>query len=274
MLADSLDLIVSWLNDNIVAFLYVVVIFFAAAIATKIVTHVLSKLLTRTIREDMYPSKTDRERRIQTLDGIATAIISFVIWTVAVLMIMNVLGVNTAPLLASAGILSVAIGFGAQSLIKDFITGMFIIAENQYRVGDYVEIQNIKGTVKSITMRTTIIRDDDGSIFHIPNGSIIVTGNHTMSNNKLSIELSASTDTDIEQLRKIINKTGLEQAKNSDMVDAIIEPLQFRRVKDISGGAVKVRIHGKVRSGKQDDVRSNYYEALQKELVKNKIALK
>jgi len=274
MFNDSIDMVIEWLNNNVVIFLTIIAVFFGAALVTKIVTRILSKLLARTIREDMYPSKTDRERRVRTLDGIVTAIINFVIWAAAVLMIMNVIGINTAPLLASAGILSVAIGFGAQSLIKDFITGMFIIAENQYRVGDYVEIQNVKGTVKSITLRTTIIKDDDGSVFHIPNGSIIVTGNHTMSNNKLSIELSAPTETDIEQLRKLINKTGIAQSKDPDIGHDIIEPLQFRRVKDISAGVVKVRIHGKVGSGKQDDVRSNYYEALQKELVKNKIALK
>lgn len=274
MITDSVNMIIDWLNNNIIAFLSIVAIFFAAALATKIITHVLSRLLARTIREDMYPSKTDRERRIRTLDSIAAAVISFVIWAVALLMIMGVLGINTAPLLASAGILSVALGFGAQSLIKDFISGIFIIAENQYRVGDYVEIQNVKGTVKSITMRTTVIMDDDGSVFHIPNGSIIVTGNHTMSNNKASIELSASTETDIEKLRQIINKTGIAQTKDAEMKDLIIEPLHFRRIKDISGGAVKVRILGKVRSGKQDIVKSNYYEALQKELVKSKIALK
>ncbi len=274
MITDSVNIVIEWLNNNIVTFLSIIAILFAAALATKIITHLLSRLLIRTIREDMYPSKTDRERRISTLDGIAAAIISFVTWAVALLMVMGVLGINTAPLLASAGILSVALGFGAQSLIKDFITGIFIIAENQYRVGDYVEIQNVKGTVKAITMRTTVIMDDEGSVFHIPNGSIVVTGNHTMSNNKVSIELSASTETDIEKLRQIINKTGTTQTKDTEMKDLIIEPLHFRRIKDISGGAVKVRILGKVRSGKQDIVKSNYYEALQKELVKSKIALK
>jgi len=170
--------------------------------------------------------------------------------------------------------LSVALGFGAQSLVKDFITGMFIIAENQYRVGDYVEIQNVRGTVKAVTMRTTVVEDIDGSIFHIPNGSIIVTGNHTMSNNKVSIEISASTETDIELLRKIIDKTGVAQSKSPDMEDVIIEPLRFKRINEISGGSVKVRILGKVKSGKQNNVRSDYFIALQKELVKNKIALK
>jgi small conductance mechanosensitive channel len=154
------------------------------------------------------------------------------------------------------------------------MTGMFIIAENQYRVGDYVEIQNVKGTVKSVSMRTTVVKDDDGSIFHIPNGSIIVTGNHTMGNNKVSIELSATTDTDIEKLRTLIDKIGITQAKLADFTEAIIEPIHFVRVKDILSGAVIVRLAGKVKPGKQGDVRSDYLTRLQKELVKNKIALK
>jgi small conductance mechanosensitive channel len=274
MITNSLDMIISWLNDNIVTFLYAVAIFLVAAVLVKILVHLFTKLLRRTIRPEMFPSKSDREKRISTLDSIAAAIISFVVWSVAVLMIMNLLGINTAPLIASAGILSVALGFGAQSLVKDFITGMFIIAENQYRVGDYVEIQNVRGTVKAVTMRTTVVVDADGSVFHIPNGSIIVTGNHTMSNNKVSIEISASTETDIELLRKIIDKTGVTQSKTPEMEDVIIEPLHFKRIKEISGSSVNVRILGKVKSGKQNDVKSDYFIALQKELVKNKIALK
>lgn len=274
LLDSVLNSLFGWITENIANLLYVGIIIICAVIATRATTHVLARLLSRTIREDMYPSKVDRDRRLRTLNSIATTVINFVAWAVAVLMILNTLGVNTAPLLASAGIISVALGFGAQSLVKDFMTGMFIIAENQYRVGDYVEIQNVKGTVKAVTMRTTVVKDDDGSIFHIPNGSIIVTGNHTMGNNKVSLELSATTDTDIEKLRMILDKTGLAQSKAAEFKEAIMEPIHFRRIKDIAGGAIVVRLSGKVRTGKQGDVRSDYLTRLQKELVKNKIALK
>jgi small conductance mechanosensitive channel len=266
--------ILDWFNNNLGTIILLVVIFVGAIIASKIISEVLARFLGRTIREDMYPSKTDRDKRLKTLTNIVSAIVTIVVWTIAILMMLNALGVNTAPLIASLGIASVAIGFGAQSLVKDFMTGMFIIAENQYRVGDYVEIQNVKGTVKTITLRTTVVTDDDGSIFHIPNGSIIVTGNHTMSNNKVSIELTATTDTDIEKLKTIINKTGKAQANHIDMKDLIVEPLHFVRIKDISSGAIVIRILGRVKPGKQSRVRSDYYTNLQKELVKNKIALK
>ena len=274
LLSNSLQGFLNWFNTNYVIIFYVIFVFFAATIAVKVISHAVSRLLSRTIREDMFPSKTDRNRRIRTLDSIAGAIISFIVWITAIIMIMNLIGINTAPLLASAGILGVALGFGAQSLVKDFITGMFIIIENQYRVGDYVEIQNVKGTVKAVTMRTTVVQDADGSIFHIPNGSIIVTGNHTMGNNKVSVEISASTETDIELLQKIINKTGIAQAKLPEFKDLILEPMQFSRVKEIIGGVVKIRISGKVKSGMQNEIKSKFLTALQNDLVKNKIALK
>ena len=271
---DSGRTIVDWFSNNLTTIILVIFIFVGAIIAARIISEVLARLLSRTIREDMYPSKTDRDKRLQTLTNIISAMVTIIIWTIAFLMTLNALGVNTAPLIASLGIASVAIGFGAQSLVKDFMTGMFIIAENQYRVGDYVEIQNVKGTVKAVTLRTTIVTDDDGSVFHIPNGSIIVTGNHTMSNNKVSIELTATTDTDIEKLKTLIDKTGKAQASNTEMKDLIVEPLHFVRIKDISSGAIVIRILGRVKPGNQAKIRSDYYTALQKELVKNKIALK
>ena len=274
VMSNSLRSIYDWFSTNFRVMIYIVLILLIATISAKLISHAISRLLSRTIREDMFPSKTDRTRRVKTLDSVAEAIVSFVVWITAIIMVMNLIGINTAPLLASAGILGVALGFGAQSLVKDFITGMFIIIENQYRVGDYVEIQNIKGTVKAVTMRTTVIQDSDGSIFHIPNGSIIVTGNHTMGNNKVSVEISASTETDIEHLQKLINKTGLIQAKKTEYKDEVIEPLQFSRVKEITGGVVKIRVSGKVKSGMQNEIRSKFLTALQNELVKNKIALK
>jgi len=266
--------IFNWLDAHFSMLAEAIIIFIIAAISANIISTIVSRILDRTMREEMFPTKTDRDRRLRTLNSISNAVIKFIIWAVAFVMILNTLGVNTAPLLASAGILSVALGFGAQSLVRDFVTGMFIIAENQYRVGDYVEIGSVSGTVKSVTMRTTVIQDDDGSIFYIPNGSIVVTGNHTMNNNKVSIELSASTETNFDTLENIINKTGIQQASSVAMKDNIVEPLQFKRIKDIKGGAVVIRISGRVKAGKQIAVRSDYYLQLQEALSKAKIALK
>jgi small conductance mechanosensitive channel len=264
----------SWINRNYSVLLESLIIIITAYVVVRIVQSIFSRVLGKTMREDMFPTKTDRDRRLRTLNSISNALISFIIWAVAFIALLNIIGINTAPILASAGILSVAIGFGAQSLVRDFVTGMFIIAENQYRVGDYVEIGSVKGTVKSVTMRTTVVQDDDGSVFYIPNGSIVVTGNHTMNNNKVSIELTASTETPIDVLQKVINSTGTLQAESETMKDNIVEPLQFKRIKDIKSGIVVIRVSGRVKAGMQIAVKSDYYIHLQKALLKNKIALK
>jgi small conductance mechanosensitive channel len=273
-LTETLSSFTLWLDQNLAHLISAVIIFFSAIIVTKLFSQSLARLLARTVREDMFPTKVDRDRRLQTLNSITVAVVTFGVWAVAAIMILNTLGINTAPLLASAGILTVALGFGAQSLVRDFVTGMFIIAENQYRIGDYIEIQNIKGTVKSITMRTTVVKDDAGSVFHIPNGSIVTTGNHTMGNNKISIVLSVAGDTNLEKLRDIINKTGLAQSKDQVQQEFITEPIHFSRIKDVAGAAVVVHIFGKVRAGKQVDVRSDFLFRLQSELTKHKIELK
>lgn len=272
--SSKLSEILTWTDKNFSGVAYILIVLLAAIIGSKLVANVLGRLLHRTVRTDMFPTTTDRDRRLRTLTSISTAVSTFVVWAIATIMILNKLGVNTAPLLASAGILSVAFGFGAQSLVRDFVTGIFIIAENQYRVGDYVEIQNVRGTVITITMRTTVIQDDDGAIFHVPNGSIIVTGNRTMNNNKVSIELSVSSETDIDLFCKIANRVGMAQTKNKEIADLIVEPIQFKRILNLESGNVTVRMTGKVKDGAQITVRSAYYLGLQKELFKNKIALK
>ena len=263
-----------WIQNNVSLLLHIVIILLVALLARRIVSKILSQVLRKAMRPEMYPSKTDRDRRLRTLTSISNAIIGFIIWAIALLMILSDIGVNTAPILASAGILSVALGFGAQSLVRDFMTGMFIIAENQYRVGDYVEIQNVKGIVKSISMRTTVIKDDDGTIYHVPNGSIVVTTNRTMNNDKISMELSVAHDTNLEALRKAIDDTGKKQTQLTEQGDIITEPLHFDRIVDMKGGAIIVRITGRTKVGQQMHAQSAFYEALQKEFTKRKIVLK
>lgn len=122
VMSNSLRSIYDWFSTNFRVMIYIVLILLIATISAKLISHAISRLLSRTIREDMFPSKTDRTRRVKTLDSVAEAIVSFVVWITAIIMVMNLIGINTAPLLASAGILGVALGFGAQSLVKDFIT--------------------------------------------------------------------------------------------------------------------------------------------------------
>jgi small-conductance mechanosensitive channel len=148
------DVVGDWLSENLVPILLILVFTY---ILRRVLTVLIGRSLHRTIRRDLYPTEKDRKKRIDTLNELVSAIVRVGAWFVAALMIINQLGIDTAPLMASAGVVGIALGFGAQSLIKDFVTGIFIISENQYRIGDVVRIGTQDGTVEAITIRTTIL---------------------------------------------------------------------------------------------------------------------
>lgn len=201
------------------------------------------------------------------------------VFVIAVMMIISELGINTGPLVASAGVIGVALGFGAQSLIRDFMSGFFIITENQFRVGDIIEIATnvsnvrISGTVEAITIRTTVIRDLDGKLHHVPNGNIIVTTNMTMNFAKLNEELVIEQDTDLAKLEHVINHTGEELAADPTFKHRIIEPPYFARIDRINNDGLVVKIFGKTTPGEQWSVKGELYKRLTKALEKNHIEL-
>jgi len=117
--------------------------------------------------------------RVKTLRGLVKNIIGIAIWSIAFVMILSKWGVNIVPILTGAGILGLAIGFGSQTLVKDIVTGFFILLENQYNVGDYVEITGVKGRVRRMNLRTTILKDEDGTISIIPNSAIVKVVKYT-----------------------------------------------------------------------------------------------
>ncbi len=242
----------------------IVLIVIFAVIARHVLTAITVKLLSKTIRPDMYPTKVDREKRLATLRSLMTAIVKVGVWLIAFIMIISEMGINTAPLLASAGIIGIALGFGAQSLVKDFVSGIFIIIENQYRVGDVVEIAGTNGTVEDVTIRTTVLRDLSGFVHHVPNGLIEVTTNKTIGYSRINEEIVVGFDSDIERVEHIINHVGEEIAANVDFHKLIIEPLKFSSVKGYAVNGMIIGILGKTKPGEQWKVRTEMYKHLKK----------
>jgi len=117
--------------------------------------------------------------RVKTLRGLVKNIIGIAVWSISFVMMLSKWGVNIAPILTGAGVIGLAIGFGSQTLVKDVVTGFFILLENQYNVGDYVEITGVKGRVKRMNLRTTILKDEDGTVSIIPNSSIVKVVKYT-----------------------------------------------------------------------------------------------
>lgn len=270
-------LFIDWSSAHL---LQIIIIVIGAELLYRALTKTISGIVHRaTHRPDLFPTESDRKKRLKTLDSLINAVLRIGIFAIATIMVINEMGINTAPLIASAGIIGVALGFGAQSLIRDFMSGIFIITENQYRVGDVIEVTTnaagikVIGTVEAITIRTTVIRDQDGRLHHVPNGNIMATSNLTMNYAGLNEDLVVSSNTDIDKLEHIINHVGEELVHDTKVGKKIIQPPYFDRVDKINGDSMTVKIFGKTNPGEQWRVRGAFYKKLQPALEKNHINL-
>lgn len=154
----AIDIVKTYWKDIIL----IAVLFFAGR-------GILKAIVNRTLR---VVSGKDAGKRTETLGHIIIATGNIIIYIVILLIVLNLFGVDIRPILAGAGILGLAVGFGAQSLVKDFVSGLFILIENQYGIGDKVKIGSSEGEVVKITIRSTVLKDDEGKVFHLSNGSI------------------------------------------------------------------------------------------------------
>ena len=265
--------------DNFYSFMnnhgyHILLIIFIAYLTKRFGVEIIMKLLEKTVRNDLYPTKADRTKRLKTLKGMIGAILQAIVTIIAVAMIVSELGVDTAPLIASAGILGVAIGFGAQSLIKDLTSGLFIIIENQYRVGDTIELNNqIQGEVQAITIRTTVIRNVNGTLFHVPNGTIGWTANKTMSYGGISEEIIFPADIDIEKLSMLIDRVSDKLLEDPEVAKKIKEPPKLSKVLGFHNDGVNIRITGRTGSDNAIEVKDLFYRLLIKELRRAKISI-
>jgi small-conductance mechanosensitive channel len=144
--------------------------------------------------------------RAQTLAQVMRSVASITIWSIAVVMMLGELGVNLGPLIAGAGIAGVAIGFGAQSLVKDFLSGVFMLIEDQYGVGDIIDAGEASGTVEQVTLRTTRLRDVNGTVWHIPNGTIERVGNKSQQWARALLDVNVTYGTDVEDAQGVIKQ--------------------------------------------------------------------
>jgi small conductance mechanosensitive channel len=177
-----------------------------------------------------------------------------VILTLAGLMILQELGVQIGPILAGAGIVGLAFGFGGQYLIRDVISGLFIILENQYRIGDVVRIKEISGLVEEITLRKTTIRDIDGIVHHIPHGEITLVSNLSKDFARVNLNVGIGYGSKLEHVIEVVNRIGNEMAKSPYWKDLIVSPPQFLRVDDMADSAIVIKILGDTAPLKQWEV--------------------
>jgi small conductance mechanosensitive channel len=169
-------------------------------------------------------------------------------------MLLSELGINIAPVLAGVGIIGIAIGFGAQSLVKDIIAGLFILVENQYRKGDVVKIADVSGLVEDISLRRTVLRDMDGVVHVVPNGEIRVASNLTKEWSRVNMNISVSYNTDLNHAIAVINRVGEELAKDPQWAPFILTPPKALRIDNLGDSGIEIKILGDTKPTKQWDV--------------------
>jgi len=205
--------------------------------------------------EDEDPStKSEREKRAETLVNIVRSAIKIFIYIVASFMILKEVGVDIAPLLAGVGIAGLAIGFGAQTLVKDFLTGFFILMENQYRVGDVVKIGDHAGIVERIQLRTTVLRDLEGIVHTIPNGEVQSVRNMTYEWSRVVLDIGVAYKEDVDKVIRVLREVGSKMRQEEPYSSFMLEEPQILGVDGFGDSEVTIKMLAKTCPLKQWDV--------------------
>jgi moderate conductance mechanosensitive channel len=189
-----------------------------------------------------------RTQRAETLGALLKSIASFVIWLIAALMALGTLGINMGPLIAGAGIVGVAVGFGSQNLVRDFLSGIFMLLEDQYGVGDVIDLGDASGTVEGVGLRTTRVRDVDGVLWHVPNGEIRRVGNKSQGWSRALLDIEVAYSNDLRTAMRVIKQTADELWRDDEeFAPLILEEPEVWGVEALSPNGVVVRLVVKTR---------------------------
>jgi len=256
----SFDSIVRWLLTHGVKIGLILVGAFIAYRIVKVIIHRFEKVVIK--QEGVVPTET--EKRAKTLGRIIQTGLMAVIITIALMMIIKELGLDIGPIIAGAGIIGLAVGFGAQSLVKDMINGFFILMEDQYRVGDVVSIAGIGGAVEQMSLRTTVLRDLEGKVHYIPNGSISTSTNMTKEWSRALLDIGVAYKEDIDEVMKVLKDVGENMQKDPKYQQVILEPIQILGVNDFADSAVIIKVMFKTLPIKQWDVAREFRRRVKK----------
>jgi small-conductance mechanosensitive channel len=214
--------------------------------------------------EHAGPTVTDprREGRAAAISIVLASTLTVIIWSIAFIMVLGEFNVDLAPLIAGAGIAGVALGFGAQSLVKDCISGLFMLIEDQYGIGDDVDLGEAIGLVDRITLRTTVLRGPDGTLWHVPNGQVIRVGNRSALWTVAMLDIVVGPGADVELAGRLIDETAKRVAENEQFVADVLEAPELLGVESIAPEGVTLRVRIKTRPGSQFAVQRALREAI------------
>jgi small-conductance mechanosensitive channel len=263
-LVDNLSDSNFWLNDVLPVAIRVGVVLVLAFLLRWVLIRAVDKLVERRVSKQLAEAdgtaSTPAEaiiaakrsaQRAETLGSLFRNIITITVYTLAGLLVMAELGFNLAPLIAGAGILGVALGFGAQSLVADFISGIFILMEDQYGVGDVVDVGDATGTVEEVQLRVTKIRAIDGVLWFVRNGEIMRVGNMSQDWSRTVLDVAVAYGADVKKAKEIMREIGEALDVDPEYGDKVLEAPEVWGVEDLGADAVVIRMVVKTKPGEQ-----------------------
>ena len=254
--------------DTIMDRTLTIVVIIAVAVLVRLLAHraitrlvegatagTMTRLLGRApkrLRTAAAPLITQRRaQRAKTIGSVLRSIVSAVVLLVAFVMVLAEFGVALAPILASAGVLGLAVGFGAQNLVRDFLSGMFMLLEDQYGVGDVVDLGEANGTVEAVGLRITTVRDIKGTVWYVRNGEILRVGNQSQGYAVAVIDLPVAHNADMEQVTELAGRTASEVVTREDLADHVLDAPEVLGVERITSEGVVLRVTVRVQPGQQ-----------------------
>lgn len=232
-------------------------------VAVIVIAVVLLKVVKKSIhrigdRMQNRTADTGEKKRIDTLMRVFDYLANVVILLLGTLIALGTIGISIGPILAAAGVVGLAVGFGSQSLVKDYFTGVVLLLENQIRAGDFVEIAGKAGTVENVTLRYVRLRDGQGNVHFVPNGQISSVTNSTMDFAYAMIDVGIAYKEDVDSAIQVMQKVGTELAEDADWKVKITEPMATFGVQELGDSAVVIRVRFKTLPGEQWGVKREY----------------
>ncbi|MGH2451954.1 MAG: mechanosensitive ion channel family protein [Candidatus Limnocylindria bacterium] len=204
-----------------------------------------SSVLIRARADDAAALPEDElAKRRHTIAGVLERTLGAVVVVLAGFMILSEVGVDITPVLAGLGVVGLAVGFGAQSIVRDIISGVFILIEDQYRRGDVVRIGGVAGLVEDVNLRRTVLRDLDGIVYSVPNGEVAVSANFTRGYSRVNLDVVVGYGEDLDRVRGVLDRVGAELAADPEWKERIVEPPAVLRVDAFEDSGITLKVLG------------------------------
>jgi len=261
---DIISQTVAWIITTLPSLLIILILAFILLKVTNIFLHRMKPLMLKHMESGTDLDTNEIEKRLDTLLGILRSIIKIIVWLMIGMLFLRKIGIDIAPIIAGAGIIGLAVGFGAQELVRDFISGFFMLLENQIREGDVAIVNGTGGLVEHVGLRTIVLRDLSGVVHVFQNGKVNTLSNMTKKWSGMVFDIGVAYKEDTDQVVKVIRQVAEELGADPDFENKILEPIEIFGVDQFGDSAVIIKARFKTKPIEQWGVGREFRRRLKK----------